>query len=124
MTYNSIQIEIGEFILAFLQQHSNHAERSELQQALYDRFGWNSSEPDYMLQSLATDWHFIEPWGTTQLKLTNEGDKAARRGLAKTMRRNSWWHRTMTYKKIAELLITCSTLIGVLASLMTGLTTR
>lgn len=75
MTYNSIQIEIGEFILAFLQQHSNHAERSELQQVLYDRFGWNSSEPDYMLQSLATDWHFIEPWGTTQLKLTSDGNK-------------------------------------------------
>lgn len=73
--------EIADFILHTMKEKDGYMRRDDLATMLTDKYGWDTDAPDIVLDALENDYSFITRNGEV-LRLTKEGDKVARLGVA------------------------------------------
>ena len=70
--------EYADFILSKMMEKGGWISRDEILMSLHNTCGY-AAEPEFVLYDLVDNWNFIIVDGEI-LRLTKEGDKAAKRG--------------------------------------------
>ncbi len=109
--------EIADFILARFKEAEGHLRKEEIDQMLIDEYGWDTDAPDIVLGSLIDDYAFITRQGAV-LRLTQEGDKAAKKGIRIYEKKRKFMERTVSMKVLLEVIAALATIIGVLVTLL------
>lgn len=104
--------EYADFILSKMMEKGGWISRDEILMSLHDTYDY-AAEPEFVLHDLVDNWKFIIVDGEI-LRLTKDGDKAARKGVKRYCRNKK---SKESFKDWKDYISVVETLINIIVSL-------
>lgn len=106
--------EYADLILSKLMDNGGWISKDEILGILHDTYDY-AAEPEFVLHDLVDNWKFIIVDGEI-LRLTQEGDKVADKGVECYAAKERFWDRTVKMKAVVSIISALIAAIGVLIS--------
>lgn len=110
--------EYADFILSKMMEKGGWISRDEILMSLHDTYDY-AAEPEFVLHDLVDNWKFIIVDGEI-LRLTKDGDKAARKGVKRYCRNKKSKESIKDWKDYISVVETLINIIVALGSFFLG----